>query len=120
MLTLPRNWASLPGGGLAHELFKQVRGSPVEIEFGRCLFAASLDLMVETFRTSGGRPLRVQTLRDYTWRINNMRFVYLPFFDDETLRECERVAKAGDASFIVSPRVELVALICLKSALAPE
>jgi hypothetical protein len=81
MLTLPKDWHLFPGGTLAVELYTQVPQF-ARRSFVWHLISASLELAIAgIFRRERPPPLVAQE-SDFSWRIRDFTYVYLPDTDN--------------------------------------
>ena len=92
MLTLPTDWRLFHAGAVALDLFRQVPQFPLQRDFARHLIGADLELAIAEIFRHKHPPLLVEAVPDFSWRIRNFSWVYLPDIDNRALAKAIELA----------------------------
>lgn len=100
MLTLPEEWRSWNAEHLTRSLFGQIPPGSLRDEFARHLIRTYLDMAAGR---GGCTPPRIVDLPDYTWRINDYTFAYLPVVDDAGFARGIELGRRSPYTYLIVP-----------------
>ncbi len=103
MLTLRPDWRQYTVGSNAVDLAEQVPPGSLRVEFWRHALRAALDRMVARCAKRQNMHYAVTESPRLTWRINQVRYVFLPELGYECLEECADLGELAVAVTILTP-----------------
>lgn len=116
MLTPPPDWPRVHGGFLARSLYSQIDRCSLRCTFAIAMVDAAIKLLQSTYRpriettsdATGVRPrtttrLKVRRNDEFSWQVNELRYVHIPLLDDVMLDKYLNTCVDGVTMYFIAP-----------------